>query len=160
MVTPILLRWCRAICCVSLVQNFALRLVVHAASFSELYYWVCLPVWHFAVLSGVSEIFCTHPDRSWSSPSPLYNGYRFCLPGVKRPGHGVYHLPSSSAEVKERVELHLHFPLCLHGTLQGEVLFFPPNSEWGIILLLLMDRFLEIRCKHCEWDGFPDTDDV
>jgi len=29
------------------------------------------------------------------------------FPGVKRTGHGVDHLPPSSAEVKERVELYL-----------------------------------------------------
>jgi len=32
------------------------------------------------------------------------------LPGVKRPGRGVGHLPPSSAEVKERVELYLCSP--------------------------------------------------
>jgi len=32
-----------------------------------------------------------------------------CL-GVKRLGHGVDHPPSSSAEVKERVELYLYSP--------------------------------------------------
>ena len=33
------------------------------------------------------------------------------LPGLfpKRPGHGVDHPPTSSAEVKERVDLHLYF---------------------------------------------------
>jgi len=30
--------------------------------------------------------------------------------GVKRPGRGVDHPPTSSAEVKERVELYLYFP--------------------------------------------------
>jgi hypothetical protein len=30
------------------------------------------------------------------------------FPGVKRPGRGVDHAPPSSAEVKERVELHLY----------------------------------------------------
>jgi len=30
------------------------------------------------------------------------------FPGVKRLGHGVDHPPSSSAEVKERVELYLY----------------------------------------------------
>ena len=30
------------------------------------------------------------------------------FPGVKRPGRGVDHLPLSSAEVKERVELYLY----------------------------------------------------
>jgi len=29
------------------------------------------------------------------------------FPGVKRPGRGVGHLPPSSAEVKERIELYL-----------------------------------------------------
>ena len=32
------------------------------------------------------------------------------LPGVKRPGRGVDHISPSSAEVKERVELHLYSP--------------------------------------------------
>ena len=30
--------------------------------------------------------------------------------GVKRPGRDVDHPPTSSAEVKERVEIYLHFP--------------------------------------------------
>jgi len=30
------------------------------------------------------------------------------FPGVKRPGRGVDHPPTSSAEVKERVELYLY----------------------------------------------------
>jgi hypothetical protein len=33
------------------------------------------------------------------------------FPGVKRPGRGVDHPPSSSAEVKERVELYLYSPV-------------------------------------------------
>jgi hypothetical protein len=32
------------------------------------------------------------------------------FPGVKRPGRGVDHPPPSSAEVKERIELHLYSP--------------------------------------------------
>jgi hypothetical protein len=32
------------------------------------------------------------------------------LPGVKRLGRGVYQPPSSSAEVKERVDLYLYSP--------------------------------------------------
>jgi len=32
------------------------------------------------------------------------------FPGVKQPGHGVDHLPSSSTEVKERVALYLQSP--------------------------------------------------
>jgi len=41
-------------------------------------------------------------------PSLLQNGYRGSFPGVKRPGRGVNHLPPSSTEVKERVELHIY----------------------------------------------------
>jgi hypothetical protein len=39
------------------------------------------------------------------------------FPGVKRPGRGVDHPPSSSVRVKERVELYLYYPLGLHGLL-------------------------------------------
>jgi len=39
------------------------------------------------------------------------------LPGVKRPGRGVDHSPSSSAEFKERVEVYLYSPLGLFGPL-------------------------------------------
>jgi hypothetical protein len=33
------------------------------------------------------DIFRTRPDRPWGPPSPLYNGHRTALPGVK--GRGV-----------------------------------------------------------------------
>jgi hypothetical protein len=46
----------------------------------------------------------------WCPPSFLYNGYRVSFPEVKRPGRGVDHPPSSSARVKERVELYLCSP--------------------------------------------------
>jgi hypothetical protein len=35
--------------------------------------------------------------------------------GVKRPGREADHLPQSSAEVKELVQLYLHSPIRLHG---------------------------------------------
>jgi hypothetical protein len=61
---------------------------------------------------GGGEIFRSRPDRPWGPPSLLYeyNGYRVSFPGVKRPGRGVDHPPSSSARVKERVELYLCSP--------------------------------------------------
>jgi hypothetical protein len=59
---------------------------------------------------GGGEIFRTRPDRPWGPPSLLYNGYRVSFPGVKRSRRGVNHPPSSSAEVKERVELYLYSP--------------------------------------------------
>ena len=54
------------------------------------------------------EIFLSLPDRSLVPPNLLYNGYKVSFPGVKRPGRGVDHPPPSSAEVKERVELHIY----------------------------------------------------
>ena len=56
------------------------------------------------------EIFHACPDGSWGPPSLLCIEYRGCCPGVKRPERGVNHLPPSSAEVKERVELYLYSP--------------------------------------------------
>jgi hypothetical protein len=55
--------------------------------------------------TGGGEIFCTRPDRPWSPPNLLYNGYRI-FPGGKRPGRGVDHPPPSSAEVKKGVQLY------------------------------------------------------
>ena len=57
--------------------------------------------------TGGGEIFSTRPERPWGPPSLLYNGYRV-IPGVKRLGRGVDHPPTSSAEVKERIELYLY----------------------------------------------------
>jgi len=38
--------------------------------------------------------------------APLYTVGTGSFPGVKRPGRGVDHPPTSSAKVKERIELH------------------------------------------------------
>ena len=59
---------------------------------------------------GRGEIFRTRPDRIWGPPSLLYNGYWVSFPGVKQSGRGVDHTPTSSAEVKERLELYLYSP--------------------------------------------------
>ena len=57
------------------------------------------------------EIFSTRPERAWRPPSPLYCTMDIgSFPGVKWPGRGVDHPPSSSAEVKGRVELCLYPP--------------------------------------------------
>jgi len=39
---------------------------------------------------------------------------RDSFPGVKRPGREADHSPSSIVQVKECVELYLHFPIRLH----------------------------------------------
>jgi hypothetical protein len=57
----------------------------------------------------MGEVFRTRPDWPWGPPRLLYKGYRVFLRG-KAAGRGVDHPPSSSAEVKERVDLHLYSP--------------------------------------------------
>ena len=82
---------------------------------------------------GGSDIFRTRTDRPWDPPSLLYNGYRLSFPGLKRPGRGVDHPPSSNAKVKERVELYLYSPFgpswpVLGRTLQGDAGFLCNNA--------------------------------
>ena len=50
---------------------------------------------------GGSEIFRTRPDRSWGTPSLLYNGWRLTIQGVKRPGRGVDHPPHLAPRLKK-----------------------------------------------------------
>jgi hypothetical protein len=53
--------------------------------------------------------FWHYPELLWGPPSLLPNGYQGLFPwGVKRPGREADHLPPSSAEVKEWVELYLN----------------------------------------------------
>ena len=63
---------------------------------------------------GGGEIFRTRPVRPWLAPFFLGNGYRVSVPGVKRSGRGVDHLPLSSAVDKERIL----GSVLLHGLLQ------------------------------------------
>ena len=55
------------------------------------------------------EVLRTRPAWPWGLPSLLYNGYG-SFQGVKRLGPGVDNPPSSSVEVKERVELYFYSP--------------------------------------------------
>jgi hypothetical protein len=49
--------------------------------------------------------------RKWQEASLLSNGYRGALSlVVKRPGREAGHLPPSSAEIKDCVELYFHSP--------------------------------------------------
>ena len=55
------------------------------------------------------EIFRIRPDWPWVPPSLLYNGH-LVSSGIKRPWRGTDHPTPYSAEVKERIELHLYSP--------------------------------------------------
>jgi hypothetical protein len=69
-----------------------------------------------------------HPSRSaYGPPSLLFNVYRVSFLGVRRPRHGD-RPPPSSATVKERVELYLCAPLCLHGLFWGELYLFTSSK--------------------------------
>jgi hypothetical protein len=84
---------------------------------------------------GIGEIFRSRPDRPWGPPSLLYNGYRVTFPGVKRPGRGVDHPPSSSARVKERVELYFYSPSGPSWPVLGRPLPLPlplPGAHWNL----------------------------
>jgi hypothetical protein len=74
----------------------------------------------WASKAGGGEFFRTCPDRPWCPPSLLYSGYNVSFPGVKRPGHGVYHPPPPSAKIKERYTYTSTLPLSLHGLFYGE----------------------------------------
>jgi hypothetical protein len=50
-----------------------------------------------------------------ADPASYPVGTRGSFLGVKRPGRESDNSPPSSAEVKEWVELYLHFPIRLHG---------------------------------------------
>ena len=70
------------------------------------------------------EIFRTRRDGACGQPGLLCNGYRVSFSGVKRPGCGLKHPPPFSAEVKERVELYLHFLSGPSWPLPGRTLLF------------------------------------
>ena len=60
--------------------------------------------------AGGGEIFRTRPDSPWGLPSLMYNEHCVSCPEAKRPGRGVNHPPTSSAEVEDRVELNFYSP--------------------------------------------------
>ena len=84
------------------------------------------------------EIFRFCPDRLWGPSSLLHNGYRVSFQGVKRPGRGVGHPPSSSAEVKERVELNLYPPSGPHRACNGITLPLPNSKAIPLLPLLVV----------------------
>ena len=91
-----------------------------------------------------------HPSRPALGPTQSSTQWEPGLsPGVKRPGRGVDHLPPSSAEVKEKVELYFYSPLGLRGLFQGELyLYF---YHLNIILLSMPGSFkwsLSLRFPH------------
>ena len=66
------------------------------------------------------EIFRTRPDRPWSPPSLLYNGYG-SFPGLKRPRRGVDHPPHLAPRLKKKYRCTSTLSLALRGLSQSEI---------------------------------------
>jgi hypothetical protein len=96
---------------------------------------------------GGGEIFRSRPDRPWGPPSLLYNGYWVSFPGVKRPGRGVAHPPSSSARVKERVELYLYSPSGPSWPVLGRTLPF----TFRVMDVLIVERGKSTTAVRCHY---------
>ena len=100
--------------CLQTGHNFVLS---NRFTFAERYF--SLLSFHSCRLEGPGiesrwgQIFCTRPYRCCGPPSLLCNRYLVSFLGVKRPGRGVNHPTSYSAEVKETVQLYLYSPFVL-----------------------------------------------
>jgi hypothetical protein len=82
------------------------------------------------------EIFRTRPDQPWGPPGLLHNTVPGLSRVVNRPRRDVEHPSASSAEVKERVELHVYSPLwafiaCLGCALSLSPPPFSMPGHWG-----------------------------
>jgi hypothetical protein len=95
--------------------------------------WVSLASFATITLCFASQrVFKCCLFRYWLSPETfgytfvcLYSSFFIVLTlGVKRPAREVDHSPPSSAEVKEWVELYLHFPIRLNLCLRHLKFFF------------------------------------
>jgi hypothetical protein len=104
---------------------------------------------------GGGEIFRSRPDRPWGPPSLLYDGYRVSFPGVKRPGRGADHPPSSSARVKERVELYLYSPSGPSWSVLGRTLPLCYMCDIPLFLQIITNYNLSVRL--CAWISVAPT---
>jgi hypothetical protein len=62
-------------------------------------------------------------DRPWGPPRFTYNAYRASFPWIKRSERGTDHSLSSTARVKNDCSYTLPSPLCLNGTVLGDLHF-------------------------------------
>ena len=93
---------------------------------------------------GGGEIFRAHPNRSWGSPSLLYDRLRV-IPGDTAGGAWRWPPTPSSAEIKERVGLYFYpHPPCLHALFCGELYFSLPlllNSKLYLVCILYSSAY-------------------
>jgi hypothetical protein len=94
------------------------------------------------------EIFCTNPDRPWGPPSLLCNGYRMSFPGIKRPGRGVDHPPTPSAEGRESAEVYLYYPSGPSCPALRQTLPLPHKRQHFQGKMLCFDFLYKFSLKH------------
>ena len=70
-------------------------------------------------------------ERPWKPPGLLQIGNRVSFPGVKSPVRGVDHPPPHSADIEERVELNVYYPLGLRSLLQGAFYIYPFTTGYN-----------------------------
>jgi len=113
------------------------------------------------------EIFRTCPDRPWSPPSHMYDGYRVFSGGKERPGRDADPSPPSSAVGHERVELYFYSPYGPYGlyrasvSVQGCTLSLPYMMTTSQLLYVcfitvvspMLIAFQELGGRHTVDDG-------
>jgi len=77
-----------------------------------------------------------------------------CFPGVKRPGHNIYHTPPSSADAKERVQLYIYSPsgpswLLLGWTLCSHIQMHQKKKSLEIHFIYLGNKEVHWIFKIC-----------
>ena len=93
------------------------------------------------------EISRICPDRPWSPPSLLYNGYRVFLGCKERPGRDADPSSPSSVVAHERVELYLYSPYGPYGLYRASV----PVHGWPLpYLYLLFNSVEQIYVNSCQ----------
>ena len=76
-------------------------------------------------------IFRNRPERSRAYPA-FYTIGTISLTRVRRPGNGVNHLPLSSVDVKERVELYPYYPSVSAQQFTVQTFLFTPSFTVNI----------------------------
>ena len=117
--------------------------------FNFSFFYAAPPCFGHSLSRGGGEIFRTRPDRPWGPPSLLYSRYRSLSREIKWPGRGVDHPPPSSAEVKERVELHLYCTSGLSWSVLGWTLPLPVPLDFRYWVRTCSGRF-EAPSQICE----------
>jgi hypothetical protein len=97
----------------------------------------------------VGASFSAHVQTGpWVHPASCTMGTG-SFPGVKRPGRDVDHPPSSSAEVKERVELYLYSPSAPWWPVLGWPLLYFTLLYFTLLYFTTLGTFQKRRM--CQW---------